>query len=80
MLDFVWMEDFEDASLAIHESANSDTVMVRTEPAGAPEALIDDYSQYSGITTWMLTTHMFNWFQTMATGMDLFLTGVILFF
>jgi len=48
--EFVWMEDFEDASLAIHESANSDTVMARTEPAGAPEALIDDYSQYSGIT------------------------------
>lgn len=47
---FVWMEDFEDASLAIKGSNNSDTGIVRTYPAGAPEALIEDFSQYSGIS------------------------------
>jgi hypothetical protein len=48
--EFVWMEDFEDASLAIRKTADSDTGIVRTEPAGAPEAFIDDFSQYSGIS------------------------------
>lgn len=47
---FVWMEDFEDASLAIKGSNNSDSGIVRTYPAGAPEALIEDFSQYSGIS------------------------------
>jgi hypothetical protein len=49
-VEFVWMENFEDASLAIHSSQNSDTGMVRTQPAGAPEAFIDDFSRYSGIS------------------------------
>jgi hypothetical protein len=48
--EFVWMEDFEDASLAIKKTAVSDTGIVRTEPAGAQGAFIDDYSQYSGIS------------------------------
>ena len=47
---FVWMEDFEDASLAIHPTSSSDTGMVRTQPAGAPGAFIDVESQYSGIS------------------------------
>lgn len=47
--EFIWMEDFEDASLAIRKSANSDTGIVRTQPAGAPGAFIDDFSQHSGI-------------------------------
>jgi hypothetical protein len=48
--EFVWMEDFEDPSLAIQESSNSDTVIYRTAPANAPGAFIDDFSQYSGIS------------------------------
>jgi hypothetical protein len=48
--EFVWMEDFEDASLAIKRSPNSDTGIVRTQPANAPGAFIDDFSQYSAIS------------------------------
>jgi len=48
--EFVWMEDFEDASLAIQPSNNSDTGIVRTQPAGAPGAFLDEFSQYSGIS------------------------------
>jgi len=44
--EFVWMENFEDASLAIHGSQNSDTGIVRTQA----EAFIDDFSQYSGVS------------------------------
>lgn len=45
--EFVWMEDFEDASLTIRKSPNSDTGIVRT---GAPGAFIDEFSQFSGIS------------------------------
>jgi hypothetical protein len=48
--EFVWMEDFEDPSLAIHESVSSDTVIYRTAPANAPGAFLDAFSQYSGIS------------------------------
>jgi len=48
--EFVWLEDFEDPSLAIHESANSDTLIYRTEPANAEGAFLDEYSSYSGIS------------------------------
>lgn len=48
--EFVWMEDFEDASLAILKSNKSDTGIVRTDPAGAQGAFIDEFSQYSGIS------------------------------
>lgn len=48
--EFIWMEDFEDASMAIKKSPNSDTGIVRTQPAGAPGAFIDEFSQYSGIS------------------------------
>lgn len=48
--EFVWMEDFEDASLSILKSKDSDTGIIRTEPAGAPGAFIDEFSQYSGIS------------------------------
>jgi hypothetical protein len=47
--EFVWIEDFEDASLSIFKSANSDTGIYRTQPAGAPQAYIDEHSEYSGI-------------------------------
>jgi hypothetical protein len=49
-VEFVWMEDFEDASLAIVESNASDTGIFRTYPAGAQGAFIDEYSEYSGIS------------------------------
>jgi hypothetical protein len=48
--EFVWMENFEDASLAIRKSQNSDTGVVRTQPANAPGAFIDEFSQFSGIS------------------------------
>jgi hypothetical protein len=48
--EFIWMEDFEDPSLAIHESINSDTIIYRTEPANAPGAFLDPTSQFSGIS------------------------------
>ncbi|NTV83175.1 MAG: hypothetical protein HGA23_02605, partial [Bacteroidales bacterium] len=48
--EFVWMENFEDASLAIRMSQNSDTGVVRTQPANAPDAFIDEFSQYSGVS------------------------------
>ena len=49
-VEFRWMEDFEDASLAILRSPNSDTGIYRTSPAGAPGAFIDEHSEYSGIS------------------------------
>ena len=48
--EFVWMENFEDASLAINSSANSDTGIVRTQPANAPEAYLDEFSHFSGVS------------------------------
>jgi hypothetical protein len=47
---FVWMENFEDASLAIEQSQNSDTGIVRTQPAGSPDALLEEFSLFSGIS------------------------------
>jgi hypothetical protein len=48
--EFVWMENFEDASLSIFRSKDSDTGIVRTEPANSQGAFIDDFSHYSGIS------------------------------
>jgi hypothetical protein len=56
--EFVWMEDFEDPSLAIHASVNSDTIIYITEPANAPGAFLDSHSQYSGIS-YVDNTHPF---------------------
>jgi hypothetical protein len=47
---FVWMEDFEDASLAIKKGPQSDTSVARTQPANAQGAFINDHSEYSGIS------------------------------
>lgn len=47
---FVWMEDFEDASLAIHATEDSDTNISRTQPAGSPDAFPGEDSQYSGVS------------------------------
>ena len=49
-VEFRWMEDFEDASLAILKGPDSDTGIYRTSPAGAPGAFIDEYSEYSGVS------------------------------
>lgn len=48
-VEFRWMEDFEDASLAILPSTASDTGIYRTYPSDAPGAFMDEYSHYSGI-------------------------------
>jgi hypothetical protein len=48
--EFVWMESFEDPSLAIRKTSNSDTGIVRTQPADAPGAFLEDFSHYSGIS------------------------------
>lgn len=46
--EFVWMEDFEDASLAISLGNSSDTGIYRT-PENFPGAFVDEYSSFSGI-------------------------------
>lgn len=48
-LNFAWMEDFEQPGLSIVESSNSDTSIVRTQPANNPEAYLSDNSKYSGL-------------------------------
>jgi hypothetical protein len=45
--EFVWMEDFEDASLAIKASQNSDTALYRTN---GDLAYRDIFSEFSGIS------------------------------
>jgi hypothetical protein len=54
--EFAWLENFEDASLSIKRSQNSDTGIVRTQPAGAAEALLEEYSLFSG-TSYLDGTH-----------------------
>jgi hypothetical protein len=48
--EFVWMEDFEDESLSIRKNTNSKADITLTTPAGAPEAFLDQYSDFSGIS------------------------------
>ncbi len=50
-LEFVWMEDFEDPSLSLDSTSRSLTDIKRTEPANNPEALLAEYSRYSGLMT-----------------------------
>jgi hypothetical protein len=50
-VEFVWMEDFEDASLALKPASQSDTIVGRTDPAGNPVAFLDENSDYSGMVT-----------------------------
>ncbi len=47
--EFVWMEDFEDASLVLEEAPGSDTGIYITNPPNNPEAFLDNYSKHSGI-------------------------------
>lgn len=46
--EFVWMEDFEDPSLAIVPHPQSDTGVYRTQPANDPDAFLDENSEHSG--------------------------------
>jgi hypothetical protein len=48
-LNFMWMEDFETPGLSITETSASDTNIVRTQPAGNPEAFLSEYSRRSGV-------------------------------
>jgi hypothetical protein len=58
--DFIWMEDFEDAALAIKPFSQSDTGIYRTDPAAHPDAFTQGGSEYSGVVyldgerPWML--------------------------
>ena len=48
---FAWIEDFENASLSIVSTSHSDTNMFKTEPRNSPEAMINEFSEYSGKIT-----------------------------
>lgn len=58
-LEFAWLEDFENPNLSLVENLGSDTVIVRTEPSGNPEAFLYDNSKYSGVVN--LTTEKPVW-------------------
>lgn len=45
---FAWMEDFEDASISLNKTNQSDTNIVKTSPINSPEALLSDFSSFSG--------------------------------
>jgi len=48
-LDFAWKEDFESSGLTLAETSISDTAIIRTLPAGNPEAFITPTSKHSGL-------------------------------
>ena len=48
---FAWIEDFENTGLSLSASTNSDTSIYKTEPANSPEALVSQFSAYSGKIT-----------------------------
>jgi len=48
---FAWKEDFEQVSISIESTPQSDTSIFKTQPINNPEALLSDYSKYSGIIT-----------------------------
>lgn len=45
---FAWIEDFEQSSITMQETSNSDTAIKRTSPAGNPEAYLSSTSKFSG--------------------------------
>ncbi len=47
-VEFVWMEDFEDADISIKETTWSDTIIERTMPENNPIAFLSPNSRYSG--------------------------------
>ncbi|NOU47201.1 MAG: hypothetical protein HOO86_09080 [Bacteroidales bacterium] len=48
---FAWIEDFENASLSLISTSHSDTNIYKTEPRNNPEALLSEFSAYSGKIT-----------------------------
>jgi hypothetical protein len=48
-LRFVWKEDFENISLTLEKTNQSDTSIYRTEPANNPEAWLSGNSAHSGL-------------------------------
>lgn len=51
LIEFAWLEDFEGSSISLEATSNSDTIIRQTSPANNPEALISEYSAYSGEIT-----------------------------
>jgi hypothetical protein len=47
-INFVWTEDFEGTGLSIEKTPQSDTNIAKTQPSNHPEALLSEYSSYSG--------------------------------
>jgi len=45
---FAWIEDFEQSSITIQETSNSDTAIKRTLPSNNPEAYLSNTSLHSG--------------------------------
>lgn len=56
---FGWIEDFENASISLEGTSQSDTAIYKTQPADNPEALLTQYSSYSGIVTLNGTNNVF---------------------
>ncbi len=48
-ITFAWIEDFEYASISLEKTGKSDTTVIKTSPIDSPEALLSDYSSYSGV-------------------------------
>ncbi len=48
---FAWIEDFEDVSISLEGTSQSDTAIYKTQPANNPEAWLSQYSSYSGIVS-----------------------------
>lgn len=48
---FAWIEDFEDASISLEGTTQSDTTIYKTQPSNNPEAWLSQFSSYSGLIT-----------------------------
>ena len=47
-INFAWLEDFENASISIEKTSQSDTAIYKTSPINNPEAWLSEHSSYSG--------------------------------
>lgn len=47
-INFAWTEDFEGTGLSIQKTPQSDTNIAKTQPSNHPDALLSEYSSYSG--------------------------------
>ncbi|MDP3445941.1 MAG: hypothetical protein Q8T08_24030 [Ignavibacteria bacterium] len=47
--NFAWTEDFENTSISLAKTSQSDTTINKTSPAHNPEAYLSNYSSYSGV-------------------------------